>query len=128
MAVTAPLRPKTVRHGHRPKFAPEELTTVAADQAIPITEDATFYITKGSAAALTVAAPGAKNVGRRLTFIGGSDFAHVVTFTGATLHDGTTGGHATATSPAFQGGGLTVEAVTAAKWSVVSMNLFVITT
>lgn len=123
-----PQRPKTFIYPHRAKFAPEELTTVTADGAIPIDQDRAFYITKGSALAGSIAAPGAANIGRILKFIGGSDFAHVLTFTGATLHDGTTGGHATATSPAFQGGGLVVQAVTAAKWSVVSNNLFVITT
>jgi hypothetical protein len=123
-----PQRPKTFHYAHRAKFAPDEIVTIATDGALPIGEDRTFYITKGSALAGTVAAPGAANIGRRLTFLGGSDFAHVVTFTGATLHDGTTGGHAVATAPAFQGGALTVEAVTALKWNVVANNLFVITT
>lgn len=124
-----PQRPRTQHYAHRARFAPEEILTLSADGAVPIGVDGVFYITKaGSAAALTVAAPGAANIGRQLTFHGGSDFAHVVTFTGATLHDGTTGGHATATSPAFQGGSITVRAVTAAKWSLEVNNLFVITT
>lgn len=123
-----PQRPRTQFYAHRAKFAPEEIVTVSADGAIPIDQDRTFHITKGSALAGSIAAPGAANIGRILTFIGGSDFAHVLTFTGATLRDGTTGGHATATSPAFEGGCLVVQAVTATKWSVVSNNLFVITT
>lgn len=97
--------------------------TIAGDGAIPIDQDRTVLLTKGSAAAITVAAPGAANIGRRITVTAGSDFAHVVTFTGATLHDGTTGGHTTWTGAAFQGTSLTFEAVTAAKWNVVSMNL-----
>jgi hypothetical protein len=122
-----PLRPRTVEYPQRAKFAPVEITEVSADQAIPVDTDAHYLITKGSAAALSLAAPGAKNIGRRIKFTGGSDFAHVVTATGATVHDGTTGGHATLTSPAFQGGTLTLLAVTAAKWNVEANNLWVIT-
>jgi hypothetical protein len=95
----------------------------AVDGACPIDRDAVINITKGSAIALSVAAPGAANIGREITFLSGSDFAHVVTFTGATLRDGTAGLNSTWTTTAVAGCSLTVRAVTAALWSVVSFNL-----
>lgn len=121
-------RPTILRYRHAAKFAPDVPITVAVDGAIPVDVDATYYVTKGSAWAGTIAAPGAANIGRKITVHGGSDFAHVLAFTGATLHDGTTGGHAVATSAAFQGSSITVRAVTAVKWSLEVNNLFVITT
>lgn len=105
----------------------ETFATISGDGAITIVSGNT-YLTKGSAAAVTIAAPGAAGIGVVLTIHGGSDFAHVVTFTGATLHDGTSGGHSLWTSAAFQGSSLTVIGVTAVKWSVVANNLGVITT
>ena len=98
-------------------------TTQAVDGAISVAKDATYNITKGSAAALTVAAPGAENIGRLITFLTATDFAHVVTFTGATLQDGTAGLNSTWTATAVAGCSLTVRAVSATRWSVVSFNL-----
>jgi hypothetical protein len=100
---------------------------LSADGAIPVDVDGTYLLTKGSAAAMTLAVPGTGNEGRRITITGGSDFAHVVTAASTSVHDGTTGGHGTLTSPAFQGGSLTLVAVTAAKWNVEANNLWVIT-
>lgn len=126
--------PRTVDYPHIPRFPGAPLfpvvaaVTVAVDGAIPIDVDASYYLTKGSAGANSVAAPGAANIGREIEILGGSDFAHVITFTGATLHDGTTGGHATVTLAAFQGSSVRVKAVTAAKWNVLRNNLAVITT
>jgi hypothetical protein len=122
-----PTRPKRVKHPEFADFAPMPITEVAADQAFPVDEDNWFLITKGSPLAGTLAAPGAGNIGRRLRFSSGSDFAHVITATGATVRDGTTGGHATLTSPAFEGGTLTLVAISATKWNVESNNLWVIT-
>ena len=115
--------PKTIDFPHRANFAPAEITTLAGDGAIPVDRDSVTLLTKGSAAAVTVAAPGAANVGRRLVISTGSDFAHVVTFTGSTLRDGTTGASITWTAAAFQGSSLTVRAISATIWNVESMNL-----
>lgn len=104
-----------------------EVVTIPGDGAIPVTKDGIYLLTKGSAAAITLAVPGAGNVGRKIVITGGSDFAHVVTAASTSVHDGTTGGHGTLTSPAFQGGTLTLRAVTAAKWNVEANNLWVIT-
>lgn len=98
------------------------LRVAAVDGAIAIDVDATILITKGSAIAATVAAPGASGIGRRLRILSGTDFAHVVTFTGGTLWDGTAGANTTATFAAVQGSAIEVVGVTAAKWNVVSLN------
>ena len=119
-------RPKTLNYDHRANFAAPEITTLAGDGAIPVNADSITNLTKGSAAAVTIAAPGANNIGRRLEIHGGSDFAHVVTFTGSTLRDGTTGASVTWTAAAFQGSSLTVRAISATGWSVVNNNLGVI--
>jgi hypothetical protein len=99
------------------------LNVVATDYAVPVDRDGAYNFTKGSAAAITVAAPGAANVGRVLILLGGSDFAHVVTFTGTTLLDGTTGANSTWTTTAFAGCGLMVIAVSATRWQVIAFNL-----
>lgn len=119
--------PRTVAFPHRAVLAPDEIFTQAADGAIPIDRDGIHLLTKGSAAAMTLALPGAANIGRRIVITGGSDFAHVVTAASTGVHDGTTGGHGTLTSPAFQGGTLTLRAISASKWNVESNNLWVIT-
>jgi len=94
----------------------------AADGAIPVVSGVA-YLTKGSAGAYTLAAPGASGIGTRITLTTGTDFAHVVTFTGTTLQDGTAGANSTWTSAAVQGSSLTVLGVTATKWNVESFNL-----
>ncbi len=97
-------------------------TTIAGDGAVTLKSGVTL-LTKGSAAAITVAAPGALGIGKILTITTGSDFAHVVTFTGGTLWDGTAGANSTWTSAAVQGSSITFVGVTAVKWNVVSFNL-----
>jgi hypothetical protein len=114
--------PKLIRYKHRAQFQNPPVP-MAADGAIDISFDGTVLVTKGSAAALTMAAPGAKNIGRRKTITSGTDFAHVVTFTGGTLWNGAGGAKTTWTAPAVQGATLTVEAISATKWNVVAFNL-----
>jgi len=118
-----PELPRVVKYPHIPRFAPEPPVTISGDGAIPVDVDQSYYLTKGSAAAITVAAPGAANIGRRIRITTGSDFAHVVTFTGSTLRDGTTGVSITWTAAAFAGSSLEVVAVSATVWNVQSMNL-----
>lgn len=98
---------------------------LSADGALPIDQDRDFNITKGSAIALSVAAPGATNfaAGRKITLTTSTDFAHVVTFTGTTLMDGTAGLNTTWTTTAVAGCSLTFVAVSATRWAVVSFNL-----
>lgn len=102
---------------------PSGLVVQSGDGAIDPLVSAIYLITKGSAAAITIAAPGAAGIGVVITFLTGTDFAHVVTFTGTTLQDGTAGANSTWTATAVQGCALTVIGVTATKWNVVNFNL-----
>jgi hypothetical protein len=96
-------------------------TTITGDGAVPLVPGKTI-LTKGSAAAITVAAPGTGMIGREITIISGSDFAHVITFTGGTLWDGTTGVNTTVTMTAFRGSAITFIGLTALVWGVESQN------
>ena len=98
---------------------------IGADGIITVpNRNTTYVITKGSAlASTTLADPPAGATGLELTFIGLTDFAHVITTVNA--HDGTTGAHTTLTSAAFAGSTLVLVAVNA-KWYVKSNNLWVI--
>jgi hypothetical protein len=96
-----------------------ETTVYTNDGAITLTTGVHF-IEKTSAAAMTVAAPSSQD-GERLTIIGNTDFAHVITFTGTTLLDGTTGANVTATLAAFKGASVTVVA-RGTSWLVESSN------
>ena len=85
------------------------ISTMTGDGAIPIASGIVM-LTKGSAAAVTLAAPTAAQNGTTIRIVSNSLFAHVVTFTGSTLWNGTTGAKITATFPAFKGAGLCVVA------------------
>lgn len=97
------------------------LNTYAADAAITLTSQVAL-LTKGSAAAMTVAAPGANGVGTYLVITSGSNFAHVITFTGGTLGDGTTGLNTTVTMTAFIGSSIVVYAISATTWVVLNQE------
>lgn len=89
------------------------VTNYTADGAITI-KSGVHTIAKTSAAAMTVAAPSSQD-GTKMTIITNTDFAHVITFTGATLLDGTTGANTTVTMTAFKGSSIVVIAV-GTKW------------
>ena len=71
-------------------------------------------ITKGTAAAATLAAPGAGNVGKSLLIYAGSAAAHVVTITGLTTNDTLTFGGAI-------GDSVLLYAASATLWVLVSV-------
>jgi hypothetical protein len=96
-------------------------TTISGDGAVTI-QSGIVYLTKGSAAAISVAAPGASGIGVRITITSGSAFAHVITFTGGTLWDGTTGVNTTVTMTAYPGSTLTVIGTTATTWNLESQE------
>ena len=104
----------------------EDLLAIGANGVIAVPKkNTTYLIMKGSAlASSTLADPAADQDGLEVTFIGGTDFAHVVTTTNA--FDGTTGASTTFTSAAFAGSSVTLKAFKA-KWFVKANNLFVIT-
>jgi hypothetical protein len=96
----------------------------AGDGSIAI-KNGTVVITKGSAAALTLAAPTAEQAGIRIRVISQTAFAHVITATNL-IDDGVTGGAKdTATFAAFAGAAIELEAVNL-KWAVVSKNVVTI--
>lgn len=96
---------------------PGNTALIAVDGAIPITADQVYQVSKGSALAGTVAAPGAGNIGRVIDIISLGAFAHVVTFTGGTLRGGVAG-VTTATYAAQIGARLRVRALSATVWQV----------
>lgn len=104
----------------------ENALSIGANGVITVPDRNTIYfITKGSAlGSSTFADPGAGSNGLTVTFVGVTDFAHVITT--VNVHDGTTGAHTTLTSAAFAGSTLTLVAYNA-TWMVRSNNLWVIT-
>lgn len=82
------------------------IVAAAADGAIAI-QSGIVPITKASAGAFSVAAPSSQD-GTRITFMSTTAFAHVITFTGATLQNGVTANSTTATLPNVAGASLTV--------------------
>lgn len=116
-------RPRVLQHDHAARYASEVPQTLTADGAVDITYDGTTLISKTSAAAVTIAAPGLNNIGRVKQITTGTDFAHVVTFTGSTLRDGTTGAKITWTAAAFAGSSITIQAISATLWVLLSKNL-----
>lgn len=99
----------------------DDFNVISGDGAIPVTEGK-VVLTKGSAAAITLAAPTAMQQGTRITVVAGSAFAHVITATGL-LDDGVTGGSKnTATFGAFIGSAITLIAYNL-KWVVESKNV-----
>ena len=94
-------------------------TAYTADGAIAL-RSGIHVIEKTSAAAMTVAAPSGQD-GERLHIVSNSDFAHVITFTGSTLLDGTTGANLTVTLTAFKGSGI-VAVARGTKWLLESSN------
>lgn len=87
---------------------------MSANGAIPIQSGVTA-ITKGSAAALTIAAPTTAQNGTLLSIVSTTAYAHVITFTGGTLNNGTSAAKTTVTFPAYVGGGIRVIAY-GGKW------------
>lgn len=90
---------------------------LAGDGAVPIGVDATYQITKGTAGAFTIAAPGAANIGRVIDIISTTAAAHVLTFTGNTLRGGTAA-VATWTAAAQIGTRITIRAISATVWQL----------
>lgn len=95
--------------------------TVTGDATINSHTQATYILTKGSAAAITLGAPttGAPDDGIEITFISNSAFAHVITATGL-LGTGSASVNV-ATMGAFPGASLRLMAI-GAKWVTMYQN------
>lgn len=104
----------------------DAVIVVDGDGAIPV-RSGTYYVTKaGGAAALTLAAPTADQVGTKITLISGSAKAHVLTATGL-IDDGVTGGAKNkATGAAYVGASITLVATPALHWAVVANNVYTV--
>jgi len=94
-----------------------------ADAPNLVIDPASRYVslTKGSAGAYTLAAPGAENVGNRMVIIAGSAFAHVVTVTGGAGGD-------TLTFTAAIGAAVELLAVSATVWGFIGLGGAVLST
>lgn len=92
---------------------------VPGDFAIPVTRSGSYVLTKGSAAALTIAAP--TKAGVTIRVMSDTAFAHVLTGTGNTIRGGTAA-VATITLAAQKGAGFTLQSLfpTEAAWGVVA--------
>lgn len=94
------------------------VTAYTADGAIAIS-DGVKTIGKSSAAAMTVAAPTAAQEGTIMRIIAKTGYAHVITFTGNTLDDGTSATKLKATTAAYVGANITVVAINL-RWVLLS--------
>lgn len=94
----------------------EPVVDIAGDGAITIA-NSVVTLSKGSAAAITIAAPSAAQDGTVIRVVSKSAYAHVVTFTGNTLLDGTSATKLKATLAAYAGSGLSFVAVNQ-KWNL----------
>lgn len=107
----------------RDQLDPTQLNVILYTADGAISKDSGLKIlAKTSAAAMTLAAPTAAEEGQQLILTTGSAFAHVVTFTGGTLWDGTAGINSTWTAAAVQGSSLHIVAYNL-QWYVVAFNL-----
>lgn len=95
----------------------EVVTDYAADGAITIA-NGVATLSKGSAGAYTLAAPTAAQAGTVIRIVSKSAYAHVVTFTGNILDDGTSTTKLKATCAAYVGANVTVVAVNL-RWVLV---------
>lgn len=84
-----------------------QVQTISGDGAITV-QSGIVLLTKGSAAAITLAAPSSQD-GTEITITSTTDFAHVVTVTGG-MWDGTATTNTTATFPVVAGGAVTLVA------------------
>lgn len=93
-----------------------QVTVITGDGAITI-ESGVVVLTKGSAAAITLAAPSSQN-GTTITITSTTDFAHVVTVTGG-MWDGTATTNTTVTFPVVAGAAVTLMAY-GTDWYVIN--------
>jgi hypothetical protein len=97
----------------------ENFVTNATDAAIAIAANAVVRLTKGSAAAMSIAATATDGV--CLKIVSGSSYAHVITFTGNILDDGTATTKLKATMAAYVGASIMVVSANS-RWVLLSNN------
>lgn len=106
----------------QPASSPYPVTILAGDAFVPVVAGV-YWLTKATAAAITLAPPTSGDIGTELVFVAGTAAAHVVTCTGK-IDNGVTGGAKDKwTSAAFVGSSVTLCVMPNLKWSVIAMNL-----
>lgn len=104
---------------------PDPVFTVPGDAFVSpkLTGTGTYWITKGSAAAVTLAPASSVPIGTVITLMAGSAFAHVVTAQSGGIFDGTTGAKTKWTSAAFIGSSITLMAAPNGGWATKAQQL-----
>jgi hypothetical protein len=82
-----------------------------------------YWATKGSAAAITLAAASTVPVGTVITLMAGTAFAHVFTAQSGGIFDGTTGAKTKWTSAAFIGSSITLISAPNGGWATMDQQL-----
>lgn len=104
---------------------PLPVFTIPGDAFIQpkLTGTGVFWLTKGSAAAITLAPATTVPIGTQITLMAGTAFAHVVTAQSGGIFDGTTGAKTKWTSAAFIGSSLTLVAAPNGGWATMAQQL-----
>ena len=108
-----------------PQAEPPLVVSIVPGDAFvqPLTLGGVYWLTKATAAAITLAPATTVPVGFTITFMAGSAAAHVVTAQSGGIFDGTTGAKTKWTAAAFIGSNITLMAAPNGGWAVYSLNL-----
>jgi hypothetical protein len=121
--------PKTAGGAYLPKLRqpspPTQVTTIPGDMLVDpdLLGDGIFWLTKATAAAITLVAASTVPLGTIVTFMAGTAAAHVVTAQSGGIFDGTTGAKTKWTSAAFIGSSITLVSLPNGGWGTRSQQL-----
>jgi hypothetical protein len=121
--------PKTQGGAYNPKMKqppPPGLVIVLPGDALvdpDVLGVATYWLTKATAAAITLVAASTVPSGTQITFMAGTAVAHVVTAQSGGIFDGTTAAKTKWTSAAFIGSSITLQAMPNGGWGVMAQQL-----
>jgi hypothetical protein len=121
--------PRTTGGAFLPKLrqpSPPTLVTVLTGDALvdpDLTGDGVYYMTKATAAAVTLVAGSTVPLGTIVTFMAGTAVAHVVTAQSGGIFDGTTGAKTKWTSAAFIGSAITLVSLPNGGWGTRAQQL-----
>lgn len=104
---------------------PYVVTVVPGDALIQpaVTGAGIYYLTKATAAAITLAPASSVPVGTEVIFMAGTAAAHVVTAQSGGIFDGTTGAKTKWTSAAFIGSSIQLMAAPNGGWATLAQQL-----
>lgn len=121
--------PRTTGGAFQPKLrqpAPPEPVLVLAGDALvdpDVLQPGVYWLTKATAAAITLVAASTVPLGTVVTFMAGTAVAHVVTAQSGGIFDGTTGAKTKWTSAAFIGSSITLIAAPNGGWATLAQQL-----